>query len=138
LTPEAQTISQNFASNRGHLPWPVASGYISAPYGKHQHPVYKSVTIDNNGVDIATNPGAPVRAVFGGTVIKVTNIEGVVIMISHGEFFTVYSNLSRSSVKTGDKVSTKQNIGTAGKNDDGDNMINFQIWKVGNNNSSYT
>lgn len=138
LTPEAQSISQNFAANRGHLPWPVASGYISAPYGKHQHPVYKSVTIENNGIDIATNPSAPVRAVFGGTVIKVTNIDGVVIMISHGEFFTVYSNLSSSSVRTGDKVSAKQTIGIAGKNDDGDNMINFQIWKVGSNNSSYT
>ena len=138
LTPEAQAISQNFSSNRGSLPWPVASGYISAPYGKHQHPVYKSVTIENNGIDIATNPGAPVRAVFGGTIIKVTNIDGIVVMISHGEFFTVYSNLSSSAVKAGDKVSAKQSIGTAGKNDDGDNMINFQIWKVGSNNSSHT
>jgi len=138
LTPEVQAISNNFSSNRGHLPWPVASGYISGQYGKHQHPVYKSVTIENNGIDITTSPNAPVRAVFGGTVIKVTNIDGVVIMISHGEFFTVYSNLSGASVKVGDKINAKQTIGAAGRNDDGDNMINFQIWKIGSNNSINT
>jgi murein DD-endopeptidase MepM/ murein hydrolase activator NlpD len=79
-----------------------------------------------------------VRAVFGGTVIKVTNIDGVVVMISHGEFFTVYSNLSAASVQSGQKVAAKQTIGTAGQNSDGDNMINFQIWKVGSNNALST
>lgn len=138
LTPEVQAISNSFSQNKGSLPWPVVSGVVIGKYGQHQHPVYKSVMIDNNGIDIATNANAPVRAVFGGTIIKVTNIDGVVIMISHGEFFTVYSNLSGASVKMGDKVSGKQTIGTAGKNDDGDNMINFQIWKVGGNNASST
>lgn len=138
LTPEVQAISNDFSANKGRLPWPVATGFISGPYGQQPHPVYKSVMIENNGIDISTSQGSPVRSVFAGTVIKVTNIDGVVVMISHGEFFTVYSNLSGASVKVGDKVNAKQTIGTAGKNDEGVNMINFQIWKVGNNNSSFT
>lgn len=138
LTPEVQAISNDFSANKGRLPWPVASGFISGPYGQQPHPVYKSVMIENNGIDISTSPGSAVRSVFAGTVIKVTNIDGVVVMISHGEFFTVYSNLSGASVKVGDKVNAKQTIGAAGKNDEGVNMINFQIWKVGNNNSSFT
>src|SRR5690606_25200198 len=102
------------------------------------HPVYKHVTIENNGIDIATQPGAPVRSVFGGTVIKVTNVEGIMIMISHGEYFTIYTNLSSASVQAGQKVSAKQTIGTAGTNSEGDPMVNFQIWKVGSNNSIFT
>ncbi|HET8573746.1 MAG TPA: peptidoglycan DD-metalloendopeptidase family protein [Edaphocola sp.] len=138
LTPEAQALSNSFAANRGKLPWPVSNGFISSPYGRHSHPVYKSVTIENNGIDIATYPHAPVRAVFSGTVIKVVNINGYVVMISHGEYFTVYSNLSSVSVSAGQNVTTKQTIGAAGVNSDGDNMINFQIWKVGSNNASST
>lgn len=138
LTPEAQALSNSFAANKGNLPWPVTNGYISGRYGRHPHPVYQNVIIDNHGIDIATKPNAPVRAVFSGTVIKVTNINGFVVMISHGEYFTVYTNLATVSVSPGMKVSTKQVIGTAGQNIDGENMINFQIWKVGGNNSMNT
>lgn len=138
LTPEVQALSNSFAANKGSLPWPVTSGYISSPYGRHPHPVYQNVMIENNGIDIATSAHAPVRAVFSGTVIKVTNINGYVVMISHGEYFTVYTNLASVSVSAGMKVSTKQVIGTAGENSDGENMINFQIWKVGSNNGSST
>lgn len=138
LTPEVKALSDDFSANQGRLPWPVTSGFISAPYGKHTHPVYKHVTIENNGIDIATQPGASVRAVFGGTVIKVTNVEGIMVMISHGEYFTIYTNLSSASVQAGQKVSAKQAIGTAGTNSEGDPMVNFQIWKVGGNNSIFT
>lgn len=138
LTPEVQALSKSFVANKGKLPWPVSKGFISSPYGRHPHPVYKDVTVENNGVDIATSPHAAVRAVFSGTVIKVTNINGYVVMISHGEYFTVYTNLASVSVSAGTKVTTKQTIGTAGQNSDGENMINFQIWKVGSNNASST
>lgn len=138
LTPEVKALSDDFSANQGRLPWPVVSGFISAPYGKHTHPVYKDVTIENNGIDIATQPGAAVRSVFSGTVIKVTNIDGVMIMISHGEYFTIYNNLSSASVQAGQKVSAKQAIGIAGTNSEGDPMVNFQIWKVGGNNSIFT
>lgn len=134
LTPEVQSISKKFAENQGRLPWPVDKGYISSHYGKQAHPVYTSVTLDNIGIDITTSANAPVRAVFEGTVTKVANIDGMVIMVSHGEYFTIYSKLSNANVKVGDKVSAKQNIGAAGKNDDGANVVNFQVWKISGSN----
>lgn len=133
LTPEVQLISTNFSSNQGRLPWPVEKGFISGQYGKHKHPLYPSVEVDNIGIDISTSAGAPVRAVFEGTVTKVTNIDGVVVMISHGEYFTIYAKMGSSNVKVGDKVKAKQVIGTAGKSVDGDNLMNFQVWKITGN-----
>jgi len=138
LTPEVQATSNSFNANRGRLPWPVEKGFISGFYGKHPHPVYPKVMLENNGIDIATGDGATVRAVFEGVVKTVANIDGTMIMVSHGEYFTVYTNLSGAAVKVGDRVSAKQAIGRAGKNDDGQNMMNFQIWKVGSNNSLNT
>jgi septal ring factor EnvC (AmiA/AmiB activator) len=130
LTPEVQNLSNNFAANKGRLPWPVEKGFISGQFGKHPHPVFGNVMIDNSGIDITTGEGAAVRAIFEGTVSKVMNVDGTMIMISHGEFFTIYTNLSGASVKPGDKVSARQVIGHAGKNDEGDNIVNFQIWKA--------
>lgn len=135
LTPEVQNLSNSFAASRGRLPWPVEKGFISGQYGKHPHAVFKSVMIDNNGIDITTSEGAPVRAVFDGTVQTVTNISGAMIMINHGEYFTIYTNLSSASVRVGDKVSARQVIGRAGKNDEGENIVNFQVWKISGNNS---
>ncbi len=138
LTPDVQTLSNNFAANRGRLPWPVEKGFISGNYGKHPNKLFPKVMEDNNGIDITTGEGAPVRAVFEGTVVRIANISGIMVMISHGEYFTVYTNLSGASVKVGDKVNSKQVIGRAGKNDDGDNMMNFQVWKVGSNSNFFT
>lgn len=138
LTPEVKTISDNFTANKGKLPWPVGSGFISGKYGKQPHPVYPAVTIENNGIDITTSNRAPVMAVSGGTVLRVMNIDGYVVMISHGEYFTIYSNLSSTNVQVGQKVNFKQAIGTAGINSEGVPTVNFQIWKVGGNNSSQT
>lgn len=130
LTPEVQLISNRFSANQGKLPWPVEKGFVSGEYGTHPHPLYSSVNIQNHGIDITTSPKAPVRAVFEGTVSKVANIDGYMIMINHGEYFTVYSKLSTISVKVGDKVSGKQVIGTAGKSDEGEDLMNFQVWKI--------
>lgn len=138
LTPEVQAVSNNFAANRGRLPWPVEKGFISGKYGRQQHPLFPKVTIENNGVDISTAEGAPVRAVFDGVVTKIANIDGVMIMVSHGEYFTIYTNLSGASVRVGDKIKTKQVIGRAGKNSEGADMVNFQIWRVGANNNIAT
>ncbi len=136
LTPDVQTISNNFVANQGRLPWPLEKGYISSQYGKQAHPVYATVTIDNLGIDITTTAGAPVRSVFEGTVTKISNIEGYIVMISHGEYFTIYSGLASVSVKQGDKVGIKQTLGTIGKNEDGVSVLNFQVWKVTDNNFS--
>ncbi len=138
LTPDVQALSNSFAANRGRLPWPVEKGFISGNYGKHPNKLFPKVIEDNNGIDITTSEGAPVRAVFEGTVIRMANIDGIMVMISHGEYFTVYTNLAAASVKVGDKVSNRQVIGRAGKSDDGENMMNFQVWKVGSNSSVFT
>lgn len=138
LTPEVQAVSNNFAANRGRLPWPVEKGYISGSYGRHPHPLFPKVMLENKGIDISTGEGAPVRSVFEGTVTKIANVDGTMVMISHGEYFTIYTNLSGASVRAGDHVSAKQVIGRAGKNDEGDNMMNFQIWRVGGNSNINT
>lgn len=138
LTPEVQAVSNNFAANRGKLPWPVEKGFISGKYGRQPHPLFPKVTIENNGIDITTSAGAPVRAVFGGVVTKIANIDGIMIMVSHGEYFTIYTNLSSASVSVGDKIGSKQVIGRAGQNSEGADMVNFQIWKVGANNNIFT
>ena len=113
LTPAEKTLSSNFVSNKGKLPWPVERGVISSSYGKHASVVSDKVTVTNNGIDIATTDGAQARAVFDGEVASVTKLTGAntVVIIRHGEYFTVYSNLENVTVKRGDKVKTKQNIG---------------------------
>ena len=114
LTPAEKSLSTSFVSNKGKLPWPVERGVISSSYGKHASSVSSKVTVTNNGIDIATQAGATARAVFNGEVASVTKLTGsnTVVIIRHGEYFTVYSNLENVTVKRGDKVKTKQGIGT--------------------------
>lgn len=130
LTPEAKIIADNFKANRGRLPFPVERGFISLGYGDQAHPVYKSLMIHNSGVEITTDQGANARAVFDGVVSSVIVLSPVnkAVMIQHGDFFTVYQNLSSVSVSKGDKVSRKQNIGrvrTSGET--GKTIIKFLI-----------
>ena len=114
LTPAEKTLSSNFVNNKGKLPWPVERGVISSSYGKHTSVVSDKVTVTNNGIDIATTENAQARAVFDGEVASVTKLTGAntVVIIRHGEYFTVYSNLENVLVKRGDKVKTKQTLGT--------------------------
>jgi len=118
LTPEEQTLSTNFINNKGKLPWPVERGVIASSFGRHPSVVSSHVTVTNNGIDIATTEGAQARAVFDGVVTSVTKLTGAntVVIIRHGEYFTVYSNLENVTVKRGDKVKTKQTIGTVHTN----------------------
>ncbi len=131
LTPEANALSNNFEANKGKLPWPVEKGYITEYFGKHPHPVEKKVMIENDGVDIRTGENAAVRAVFDGTVTGIVFVpgKGWVVIINHGKYFSVYGGLANVSVKKGEPVHTKQTIGAADKNDDGDTIINFEIWR---------
>ena len=114
LTPIEKELSNNFVNNKGKLPWPVERGVISLSYGKHPSVVSDKVTVTNNGIDIATIENAQARAVFNGVVTSVTKMTAtnMVVIIRHGEYFTVYSNLENVSVKAGDQVKTKQSIGT--------------------------
>jgi septal ring factor EnvC (AmiA/AmiB activator) len=130
LTPEAKSIADNFRANRGNLPWPVEKGFISLGFGDQPHPVYNTLVVHNSGVEITTNEGANARAVFGGVVSKVMLLSPVnkAVMIQHGDYFTVYQNLSSVSVSQGDKVSIKQNLGRIRTNGDtGKTVIKFLL-----------
>ena len=130
--PAEKTLSTNFVSNKGKLPWPVERGVISSSYGKHASVVSSKVTVTNNGIDIATTEGAKARAVFDGEVTSVTKLTGAntVVIIRHGEYFTVYSNLENVTVKRGDKVKTKQNIGMVHTNkNEGKTELHFELLK---------
>jgi len=130
LTAEGKIIADNFKANKGRLPWPVEKGSVYSAYGEHPHPEFKTLTIKNSGVDIETEKGANARAVFGGIVTSVMVFSPVntAVMIQHGDFFTVYQNLSSVSVSKGDKVSIKQTIGRVRTNGDtGKTIIKFTI-----------
>jgi septal ring factor EnvC (AmiA/AmiB activator) len=130
LTAESKILADNFKANKGKLPWPVEKGFVSSAYGDHPHPVIPSLMIHNSGVDITTEQGATARAVFGGEVTSVIVLSPVnkAVMIQHGDYFTVYQNLSSVSVSKGDKVSIKQSIGKVRTNGDtGKTIIKFTI-----------
>lgn len=129
LTAETKLIADNFRANRGKLPWPVEKGFVSLGYGDQAHPVYKTLVIHNSGVEITTDPGSSARAVFGGEVTSVIVLSPInkAVMIQHGDFFTVYQNLSSVYVNKGDKVSTKQSIGKVRTNSEGRTIIKFLI-----------
>ncbi|WP_342330379.1 peptidoglycan DD-metalloendopeptidase family protein [Pedobacter sp. FW305-3-2-15-E-R2A2] len=125
-TPEAAKLSAAFESNRGSLPWPVATGTTTESFGKHKE---GQATYDNAGITIQTNEGAAVRSVFNGKVTKVGNALGrYYVLIKHGQFFTVYQNLKSVSVGQGDDVSTKQTIGTVASSGDMPEL-QFQIYR---------
>ena len=129
LTAETKLIADNFRANRGKLPWPVEKGFVSLGYGDQAHPVYKTLVIHNSGVEITTDPGSSARAVFGGEVTSVIILSPInkAVMIQHGDFFTVYQNLSSVSVGKGDKVSVKQSLGKVRTNSEGKTIIKFLI-----------
>lgn len=129
LTPEGQLISNNFKANKGRLPWPVEKGVITLGYGDQAHPVYKSLVIHNSGIEITTDSGSNARAVFGGEVTKVVVISPLnkAVFIQHGDYFTVYQNLTSVSVSAGDKVTTKQSLGKIRTNAEGKTILKFII-----------
>jgi septal ring factor EnvC (AmiA/AmiB activator) len=137
LTPEDKLIADNFKANRGSLPWPVEKGFISLGYGDQAHPIYNTLVIHNSGVEITTNEGANARAVFGGEVASIMVLSPVnkAVMIQHGDYFTIYQNLSSVAVSKGDKISIKQNLGRVRTNGDtGKTVIKFLLLQ----NTTYT
>lgn len=130
LTPEAKIVADNFRANKGSLPWPVERGVVSLGYGDQPHPVHRSLVVHNSGVEITTEDGASARAVFGGEVISVIVISPVnkAVIIQHGDYFTIYQNLSSVNVSKGDKVRIKQNLGKIRTNGDtGKTTLKFLI-----------
>lgn len=129
LTPEGQLISNNFKANKGRLPWPVEKGTITLGYGDQPHPVYKTLIIHNSGVEITTESGANARAVFSGEVTKVIVISPLnkAVCVQHGDYFTIYQNLSTVNVSAGDKVNTKEVLGKVRTNAEGKTILKFMI-----------
>lgn len=130
LTPQAKVLADNFKANKGSLPWPVERGKVSLPYGDQRHPIEKEIIVHNSGVEIETDQGANARAVFEGTVFTVYVFSPVnkAVVIQHGDYFTIYQNLSSVSVSKGDKVNRKDNIGKIRTNGDtGKTILKFMI-----------
>ncbi|MCW3124405.1 MAG: rane-bound metallopeptidase [Bacteroidetes bacterium] len=132
LSPKDQEMSKDFAGNKGKLPWPVAKGAIVGLFGKHEHSTLKGVFIENNGIDIKASDGVNGRAIFNGTVVSVFTLPTTqtCIIIKHGEYFSVYSNIAAATVKTNDNVITKQILGALSTDkSDAQTKIHLEIWK---------
>ncbi len=129
-------LSASFGLNKGKLPWPVDNGVITKSFGQHPHPVNNNLLVNNKGIDIKTNANSPVKAVFDGTVASVLYMPGYhqVVLVKHGDFFTVYSKLETVTVKVGDKITAKQVIGTV-HTDDASSLseLHFELWQGTNN-----
>jgi len=132
LTPEGRALAASFSSNKGKLPWPVARGIVTEPFGENTIPGTSDVKINNPGIDISTPRNTEVRAVFNGEVSTVVRIPGAgrVVLLSHGNYFTVYSNLDEVFVVAGDKVDVKEAIGKVATDpESGDALLNFELWE---------
>ncbi len=133
LTPDQIQLSKNFDGNKGKLPWPVAKGVVYSSFGEHAHPVLKGIKIRNDGIDIVTNESSNARAVFDGEVRSIISVPGsanFAVLVKHGQFFSLYSNLEEVFVKPGDQIKVKQDIGKIAKDpEDKTTKLQFQIWK---------
>lgn len=128
-------LSKNFADNKGKLIWPTDKGVITSKFGEHPHPVLTNIMIVNNGIDISTSKNSNVKVIFDGVVSKIIMIPGgnAAIIIRHGDFLTVYSNVVNVKVKSGQTVSARQTIGTVFTDDEsGQSVLQLQIWKETN------
>ena len=137
ITPEATALAKSFTTNKGRLPWPVAKGEITGKYGKHRHQIVKTATIENKGIDITTVKGADVRAIFDGKVTSIFIIpgSGKVVMVSHGNYRTVYANLKDVFVEKGDELSTKEVLGSLLPSENGNvSEAHLEIWKISTGN----
>ena len=124
-------LTESFETNIGKLIWPVSSGFISNKFGIHPHPVIKNVKVKNDGIDIQTSKGSKVYSVFSGKVSTVAFIPGMnnVIIINHGDYYTLYAKLKNLLVEKGDIITIGQNIAYIVTNSDGVSELQFQVWK---------
>ncbi len=132
ITPEQSKLAKDFANNQGYLPWPVAKGVLYSSFGEHPHPVFKRVKTRNDGIDILTDKGQKARAVFEGEVRNIISVPGssyFAVLVKHGNYFTLYSNLEEVSVSPGQKVKVKQPLGIVAQDPtDHTTKLQFQIW----------
>jgi murein hydrolase activator len=123
-------LSASFEDNKSKFPWP-ANGFVSQKFGRQKHPVLKGIEIQNDGINIQTKQGEPVKTIFGGEVKRVALIGGIgtAVIIGHGEFFTVYAGLKEVTVKSGQKVTPNTQIGKVTATAEGISELRFQIFK---------
>ncbi|HAQ65071.1 MAG TPA: hypothetical protein DCR43_04355 [Bacteroidales bacterium] len=132
LTPAEQTLAKNFTENRGRLPWPVERGYVVEEYGEHPHPVTRTVKTKNNGIDILSPGNSSAKAIFEGIVSRVIEVPGYnhVVIIRHGSFLSVYSNLLSVNVNVDENVSKGSVIGVIAPDaSEKNSMIHFELWR---------
>ena len=132
FTSVEKELSSTFSANRGRLPWPCDRGFISGSFGEHPHPVLEYIKVKNNGIDIMTEQGSLVKAVFNGRVSRVMSFPTLnnVVIIRHGEYLTVYSNLDEVNVRDGQEVTAKEKIGKVHTNsDDQKSELHFELWR---------
>ncbi len=129
MTPEATAISTSFEGTRTKLLWPVSSGFVSTKFGEHQ--VYKQVKLESSGVEIQTKENENVRAVFDGQVRRVFFMPGMnnVVMVQHGQYFTVYARLKEVKVEPLQNIKAKDVLGTVYTSSEGVSELHFEIWK---------
>lgn len=131
MTPEQKALSSDFASNKGRLPWPTEKGIVTGTFGIQNHKELPGIQTDNKGIDILTTEDSSARAIYKGVVKNISNIPqfGYMVIVQHGEYFSVYAKLSNVSVSVGDKVAIKQNIGRILTDGDRKTELHFQVWK---------
>lgn len=131
LDDAANKLSEEFSQNKNKLPWPLSSGFVSSKFGVQPHPSIKGVNIENNGIDISSKSDRSVNAVFEGEVVGVTKVPGqnYMVILKHGNYYTVYSNLSSVAVRQSAKISFGQNLGVVASDEEGNIELHFEIWK---------
>lgn len=135
MTPEARELSNSFKANKGKLPWPVTEGVIVSSFGKNAHPTLPNVTVENYGIDISTKKGNIGRSAFNGTVSNVIIIpgQGKAVLVKHGDYFTTYRYFKEVFVSSGDKITTKQDLGVLiDENGENTSNMHFEIWQAQN------
>ncbi len=125
-------LTGDFTSNKGKLPMPLVGGVVVEPFGTHPHPTQPNLSVNNKGVNIASEPGSRVIAIFKGKVTKILFFKGLgnCVMVRHGSYISVYSNLDKVDVKVGQSVDTGQKLGSvAGASGDMGGVLHFELWK---------
>lgn len=137
LTPEGKIVSAAFERNRSVLPWPVVRGVLTGKFGRQNHPTLPGITIDNNGIDISTEAESSVLSVFSGAVSSSFEIPGAgyTVILSHGAFRTVYSNLESVQVTKGEQIEAGEKIGRV-RSSNGQSILHFEVWRVQGNNQT--
>lgn len=128
-----ESSANSFAANRGRLSFPVSRGRVTQRFGRQPHPVYKGVVIENNGIKISVDAGTKARSVFAGVVTNILSSGGSkTVMVKHGEYFTIYSNLSNTNVSKNQTIAAGATIGEIGLDFDGTYTLDFQVWNQTN------